>query len=146
MPEMEASDHTMQGNPGVIVGIFMAAQAGAPMESQVEVNVVAGRGIVGDRYATGHGYWSDPKWPDQQLTLVEAEAAEESGIPAEQLRRNLVTRGIALDSLIGVTFQCGEAVLRGVRRCDPCRYLETLTRPGLAQALGTRGGLRAEVL
>jgi MOSC domain-containing protein YiiM len=108
--------------------------------------VVVGVGVVGDRYATRSGYWSDPKWPDQEITLVEAETAADLEIDPAVLRRNLVTEGIALDTLIGATFQIGEAWLYGVRRCDPCRYLDTLTRPGLAKALAHRGGLRARIL
>jgi MOSC domain-containing protein YiiM len=101
---------------------------------------------VGDRYAHGRGHWSDPQWPDQELTLVEAEVAAALTIEAGLLRRNVVTRGVRLDEFLGVRFRIGDAVLAGVRRCDPCRYLDTLTRPGLAQALVGRGGLRARIV
>ncbi|MER3437553.1 MAG: sulfurase, partial [Chloroflexota bacterium] len=118
-----------------VVGLYTAAAAGQPMVGHAEVEVQPGVGIVGDRYATGQGYWSDPRWPDQELTLVEAEVAEALGIEAAALRRNVVTRGGSLNALIGTRFRIGEVVLEGVRPCDPCRYLEQLTRPGLARAL-----------
>lgn len=129
-----------------VVGLYTAVTAGAPMISHSVVEVRPGLGVVGDRYATGCGYWSDPRWPDQELTLVEAEVAEALNVDAGALRRNVVTRGVRLHELIGVRFRIGEVLLAGVRPCDPCRYLETLTRPGLARALAGRGGLRARVL
>lgn len=129
-----------------VVGLFTAACAGVPVAPRAWVDVVPGVGIVGDRYATHHGHWSDPKWPDQEVTLVETEVAAEVGIDAGQLRRNVVTCGIRLDEVIGARFQIGDVVLVGVRRCDPCRYLESLLRPGLAQALMGRGGLRARII
>lgn len=129
-----------------VVGLFTAAVAGAPMTSHPWVEVVAGSGITGDRYAAGRGHWSDPRWPDQELTLVAAEVAEALAIAPELLRRNVVLRGVALDDLLGVTFRLGEALLFGVRRCDPCRYLDSLTRSGLARSLGDQGGVRARIL
>ncbi len=116
------------------------------MEPQTSVDVVPGVGIPGDRYATHLGHWSDPKWPAQELTLVEAEVAEGLGLAAEQLRRNVVTQGVRLDDLIGVTFQVGEAVLQGARPCDPCAYIESLNRHGLLKELVDHGGLRARIV
>jgi MOSC domain-containing protein YiiM len=110
------------------------------------VQLVPGVGIPNDRYAAGQGHWSDPRWPDQQVTLVEAELCESLGLPLDGLRRNIVTRGAALESLIGLEFRLGSALLRGVRPCDPCRYIETLTRGGLFNELSGRGGLRAAVI
>ena len=131
---------------GIVAALFVAHAAGDAMESPQTVRVVPGVGIPGDRYAAGLGHWSDPRWPDQQMTLIETELAEELGIEAALLRRNVVTRGVRLDDLIGEEFRIGTALLRGVRACDPCRYIETLTRPGLFQALRWRGGLRAAVV
>jgi MOSC domain-containing protein YiiM len=116
------------------------------MRSHPWVEVVSGVGILGDRYATGQGQWSDPRWPHQELTFVEAEVAEAVGIAAVHLRRNIVTRGVRLNALVGVTFQIGGVRLVGMRLCDPCRYLETLTRPGLLRALRDRGGLRTSIV
>lgn len=136
-------DHTLSAQ---VVGLYTAARAGAPMQPQAWVEAVPGVGISSDRYATRLGHWSDPRWPDQEVTLVEDEVAEDLAVDAGQLRRNIVTRGVRLNDLIGLTFQLGGARLVGVRRCDPCRYLDSLTRPGLGQALRGRGGLRAHIL
>jgi MOSC domain-containing protein YiiM len=129
-----------------VEAIFTAESAGEPMLSHASVDLIPGIGIPGDRYATGQGHWSDPRWPDQQLTLVEAELLEALGLPTSALRRNLVVRGGRLDSLVGARFRIGGALLLGVRPCDPCRYIESLTRPGLFRELAGRGGLRAAVL
>jgi hypothetical protein len=129
-----------------VIGLYTAVRAGAPMQPRAWVEVVPGVGINGDRYATRCGHWSDPRWPDQEVTLVEGEVAEDLAIDAGQLRRNIVTRGVRLTDLIGRTFQLGGARLVGVRDCAPCRYLDSLTRPGLGQSLRTRGGLRARIL
>ena len=129
-----------------IVGLFTAPSAGAPCVSHDRVEVVAGLGIPGDRYATRLGRWSDPKWPDQELTLIEAEVAESAGVEPGLLRRNVVTRDVRLDDLIGRTFTIGSAVLEGVRPCDPCAYIETLTQPGMLKALTAKGGLRVRVI
>jgi MOSC domain-containing protein YiiM len=130
----------------IVEGLFTAAAAGAPVVARDAIEVLPGVGVVGDRYAAHLGHWSDPRWPDQELTMVEAEVAAALAIDAGALRRNVVTRGVRLDELIGARFRVGEATLEGVRPCDPCRHLETLTRPGLARDLAGRGGLRVRVI
>jgi MOSC domain-containing protein YiiM len=108
--------------------------------------VEPGLGIPGDRYATRRGHWSDPRWKDQELTLVEAEFLERLGLPWPALRRNIVTRGVDLLDLVGLDFAVGSAVLRGARPCAPCMYIERLNRPGLFKELENRGGVRVRVI
>ena len=132
--------------PARVVGLYVAPKDSAPIEARELVELVAGLGVVGDRYSLHLGYWSDPRWPDQELTLVEGEVAFELGLNPGQLRRNIATRGIRLVELIDHQFQVGDAILYGVRPCDPCAHLDSLTRPGVAQALLCRGGLRARIL
>jgi hypothetical protein len=131
---------------GTIVALLTAVAAGEPMATRPTVTLVPGVGIAGDRYATKRGLWSDPKWTDQELTLIDEALLDELGLSAEQLRRNIVTRGVRLDDLIGVEFRIGEATLLGVRKCDPCKYIEGFTRSGLLKELAGRGGLRAHVI
>ena len=129
-----------------VLALFTAPATGQPMESHTDVDVVAGLGIAGDRYATRRGHWSDPRWKDQELTLVGAELLAELGLATAALRRNIVTRGIDLLDLIGLEFAIGGARLAGRRQCSPCAYIERLTRPGLFAELGGRGGLRAAII
>jgi hypothetical protein len=147
-PEGLGASLPVTPEPGTIVGIYTAPSGGAPMEQQGSVIVVPGVGIVGDRYALGTGQWSDPRWHDKEITLFEAEVAESAGIEPYQARRNLVTRGIELYGLVGVRFRIGEALIAGVRACDPCRYIQQLNGiSGLTKKLaGERGGLRARVI
>jgi hypothetical protein len=116
------------------------------------VDAVPGKGLRGDRYFRGEGtFWKDRK-SGQDLTLIEAEAlealTEETGIElaAGATRRNLVTRGIGLNELVGRRFTVGEVECYGQRLCDPCAHLQALTREGVLRGLAGRGGLRADIL
>jgi MOSC domain-containing protein YiiM len=121
------------------------------MSTVEQVRAVAAKGLEGDRYFLGLGAFWKPK-PDYEVTLIESEALEalerDYGValmPAES-RRNILTRGVALNHLVGREFQVGEAVLRGVRLCEPCAYLERLTHRDVIRGLTHRGGLRAQIL
>lgn len=139
---------------GRVEGIFIAPAEGAAMVALDVARVVAGRGIVGDRYFDGRGHYSRvPPLTGRRLTLIAAEALEamarETGIALapQECRRNLITRGIDLDALIGTRFRIGGVECYGERFCPPCGYLEELlARPGLNRALTGRGGIRAEIL
>ena len=61
-------------------------------------------------------------------------------------RRNLVTRGVALNHLVGRDFQIGEVKARGIRLCEPCDHLQRVTGRELIKGLRHRGGLRAQIL
>lgn len=135
---------------GRVEGIFITTTAGAPMQALATATLVAGRGIEGDRYFLGTGFYSDGR-DGRQLTLIAAEVLEalaDDGVhlaPVE-CRRNIVTRGIALNSLVGQRFRVGAVECLGIRLCPPCVHLEELTRPGLLRPLAHTGGLRAHVL
>ncbi|MBN1146233.1 MAG: MOSC domain-containing protein [Anaerolineales bacterium] len=135
-----------------IVSIFIARTGSGPVESVAQVRAVPGKGLEGDRYFSEQGHFSHKPGPDRQATLIEIEALEalqrEKGIaltPGE-VRRNLVTRGVALNHLVGVQFKVGEAILKGIRLCEPCEHLEQMTQEGVRSGLIHRGGLRAEIV
>jgi MOSC domain-containing protein YiiM len=137
---------------GSVEAIFIAAGAGERPCPVAEVAAVAGRGLEGDRYFAGDGTFFEERKKGQDLTLIEAEAIEglalEHGIelgPGET-RRNVVTRGIGLNELVGRRFTVGEVECVGKRLCDPCSHLQKLTRPGVLKGLANRGGLRADVV
>lgn len=139
---------------GSVIGIFIAPAAGAPMEAVERAEVVAGRGIIGDRYFDGRGYYSQvPPLTGRRLTLIAGEALDalttETGIDLapHECRRNLITRGVDLDALIGKRFRVGAIECYGERPCPPCGYLEGLTgKKGVNRGLTDRGGIRAEIL
>ncbi len=132
--------------------IYISQTAGGPPLEQETVTVVANSGIEGDRYFGHHDE------PGQNITLVEAEEVEafirEYGREHDLsiTRRNLVTRGVRLNALVGKEFFVGSVKLRGVELCEPCQSLgKALSSPGLSPAAVVkrflhRAGLRADVL
>ena len=115
------------------------------------IEAVEGRGLEGDRYMTRTGYWTGVD--ECQVTLISAEDLEEIARDTDvhvangQHRRNIITRGIDLYDLAGKRFTVGEAVLEFDRPRPPCRYIQSLTEPGMTKALGrSRGGICARVV
>ncbi len=136
---------------GSVASIHIAPGAATAMSTVQQVRAVAARGLEGDRYFFGLGTFWKPQ-PDYEVTLIEIEALEalerDYGValmPAEA-RRNIVTRGVALNHLVGREFQVGEAILRGLRLCEPCAHLERLAHSDVIRGLTHRGGLRAQIL
>jgi MOSC domain-containing protein YiiM len=138
-------------NIGTIEFIYVAPTAAAPTVSVNEALAIPGVGLEGDRYALGKGTFSKPE-PDFELTLIEAEAIEalkrdyNVELAPGEARRNLVTRGVALNHLVGRDFQIGEVRAHGIRLCEPCDHLQRLTGRQLIKGLRHRGGLRAQIL
>jgi MOSC domain-containing protein YiiM len=136
---------------GVVAGLYLSATAGGDMQLENEIEVEA-EGVVGDRYSSKSGTWSSKPASGRALTLIEEEAIEgvrrDYGIdlPPGATRRNVVTRGVALNHLVGRTFRVGEVEVLGVRLAEPCAHLEALTAKGVRRALVHRGGLRGEVV
>ena len=136
-----------------IVLITLAPTAGADVHCPTEAVLVAGAGIVGDRH-----FSHEVEVAGQNLTLVEAEELEAFNLrhgtdfPLTAFRRNLVTRGVRLNDLVGRIFTIGTARLRGVELCEPCAHLAerlaqgTLTAPAIVADLIGQGGLRADIL
>src|SRR5262245_33749753 len=138
---------------GSLIQICVADAAGAPVRTVPEAECVSGRGIAGDRYFLGTGTFSPTaKKPSQEVTLVEAEEIEsfneQSGasIRPQDVRRNLVTRGIRLNDLVGRRFAVGSVVLEGIRLCEPCSHLAGITRVDVLEGLVHRAGLRAAIV
>ena len=134
-----------------VEAIYIATQGGQDMVAQEVVEAVADLGLRGDRYMERTGYWSG--LDECQVTLIEGEIIREisrqTGLRIEngEHRRNLVTRGIRLYSLMGKTFRVGEAVLVFDRPRPPCGYIQSITQVGMTRALiGNRGGICARVL
>jgi len=135
-----------------VIAIFVTPTRGARLNPVESARAVPGKGIEGDRYYELSGTFSKSDGGGHEVTMIEAEAfehlAENVSIEIEQCegRRNLVTRGIALNDLVGHEFQVGEVRLRGVRLCHPCGHLEKLTKAGVKQGLDMRGGLRCDIV
>ena len=136
---------------GTVISINIAPRAESPMQSVNEALAVPGKGLKGDRYFVRQGTFYKPQ-PDRELTLIEAEAIEalrnefqvEYDLGAS--RRNIVTRGVPLNHLVGKEFWIGEVKARGLKLCEPCSHLQRLSHPKVLPGLVHRGGLRAQIL
>jgi MOSC domain-containing protein YiiM len=131
--------------PAVLVAIWLADSAGAPPHSVAQAEALTGRGLEGDRYANGTGFW---KATDGcQVTLIAEEdparAERRHGIPlaAGEHRRNLVVRGLRPEAVRGRRLRIGGAFLAWHRPRPPCLYLDSITRRGTAKALGRDSGI-----
>ena len=135
---------------GVVAALLVAPVAEAPLTRVVTAQAVAGRGLSGDRYAGSAGTFS-ASGRGYELTLIEAEAlealaADGVAIEWEDARRNVVTRGIRLNTLVGHHFRIGEVGCVGRRLAEPCAHLQRLAPPGALRGLVHRGGLRADIV
>jgi MOSC domain-containing protein YiiM len=137
----------------MLVGIFTALESVQPMGSHESIEVIPA-GLAGDRYATGKGFYSgDAEW-DAHVTLIQQEAFDDllaqRGMTVEprELRRNLVTRNINLNWLIGRDFQIGESVVLRARKVwPPCLHIIKLTGKGEAiNFLAKQCGIGADVV
>jgi hypothetical protein len=130
---------------GFVAAILIAPAAEAALVRVESANAIAGHGLEGDRYRDGRGTFSGPG-RGYQLTLVEAEVLDELELPWEEARRNIATRGIDLNALVGRRFTVGAVECIGRRLAEPCAHLERVSRPGLLRPLVHRAGLRADIL
>ncbi|MDP5182064.1 sulfurase [Blastococcus sp. BMG 814] len=136
---------------GSLLEIWSTPEAAAPLRRLPSARLLPEVGLEGDRYALGGGTWAQYPDLEKQLTLIDrddvaAVAAEVGGeFSTADTRRNLVTTGVDLPSLVGRWFAVGDALLFGMKRCPPCTHLERLTGLKLVKAMVHRGGINAAV-
>ena len=132
---------------GRVEGIYIASEHGELPEPVDSVRAHAGRGLEGNRY-----FFDGDAPSGTALTLIAAEAVEamerEQGISIEprESRRNVVTRGIDVNGLVGKRFRVGDVECQGIELCEPCAGLQAMTKPGIIKGLAHRGGLNADIL
>lgn len=132
---------------GEVLAIFVGPERQLPQPVE-RAEAHAGKGLAGNRY-----YWADGEAPaGNALTLIAEEELsafnEETGIEltAQASRRNVLTRGIDLNALVGKRFRIGEVECEGVELCEPCAHLASLTHPGVLRGMVHRAGLNADIL
>ena len=133
---------------GRVEAIFITPQKGELPHPVEQVRAGAGRGLEGNRY-----YWPNGNAPSgRAVTLIAAEAVEavaaegEVTVSAPATRRNVLTRGIDVNELVGKRFRIGDVECEGVELCEPCKTLESMTQPGVIKAFVHRCGLNADIL
>ena len=137
---------------GTVEGIYIASNATEPLVAVEKVKAVVGLGLEGDRYFHKRGTFSNKPKPGREVTLIEIEAIEAAqkdyglDVDPASARRNIVTRGVPLNHLVGRRFKVGDATLVGIRLCEPCSHLTKLVNGDFRKALVHRGGLRADVV
>lgn len=137
---------------GAIAGLHLAPRAFLPMRSVARLTLLAGRGVEGDRYCTGEGFYSDKPEIGRQITLFEAETLEALArdhdivLSLDEHRRNITTRGVPLNHLVSRRFRVGSCVLEGTRLSTPCRHIENVTGKEIFNPLINRSGLNAAIL
>ncbi len=137
-----------------VVSLYISEAGSAPMIERNQVELEAGKGVVGDRYYNANGTFSEKLagLPDVELTLIESEEVDlfnkEHGhsFSAGDFRRNIVTEGVRLNDLEGKEFQIGGVRLRGVRLCEPCAHLAGILTSDIISAMVHKTGLRAQII
>jgi MOSC domain-containing protein YiiM len=131
---------------GIVEQIAISPDREALPEPVEQVVARAGRGLEGEYHC------ADENEPGAAITLIAAEALlgllDDTGIDLshEASRRNLLTRGIDLNALVGKRFRVGDIECEGVELCQPCNDLAKRTDRGVLRGLVDRGGLRADIL
>ena len=136
----------------MIEAIFVASEKASPQIEVSEVALVAGKGIVGDRN------FNRSKWLGQNITFIEAEEIEafnakyKRSLAIGETRRNIITRSVRLNDLVGKSFQIGGIQFYGVELCEPCKKLGDLLATSDMQSRSVvhawinKAGLRANVM
>ena len=111
------------------------------------IDVIANKGILGDRH------FQEFNDPFNQLSLIESENIDYYNtkyglnIPYKDFRRNIITKGIKLNDLVGKKFKIGKVDVEGIDLCRPCRHLcEVLNQDNIIKEFLRRGGLRCQIL
>ena len=129
---------------GKILEIYMAPESEGPMRPVAQVQVIADKGLVGDRY-----FGADP---DETIALVEVEQIDKFNLEHGtdfhngDFRRGVITEGVDLNTLVGKTFMVGDVRVYGAELCEPCSYLASITTQAVLPGLVHKAGLRGRVL
>ena len=117
------------------------------IEEVDSIKVLANKGVIGDRH------FNDYNDPYCQLSLIESEnidyynAKFGLNIPYTDFRRNIITKGVKLNDLVGKKLLIGNVRVEGIDLCRPCRHLtEMLNQDNILKEFLRRGGLRCQIL
>ncbi len=139
---------------GSVEGIYITPEEQNPVEPREQVRAVPGFGLEGDRYFYKlQSLPPEKRKPDKELTLIESENIERlinhpefSSLNPGELRRNIITKDVPLNDLVGKRFEVGDAEVEGLELCEPCKLLERLTGKKVMRPLINRGGLRCRII
>ena len=139
---------------GRVIEIYIATQSDAPVEPQASAQLEAGQGILGDRHFLPQQALAmdDASRRKEDISIISADELDafnaqfELSIPHGDFRRNIITRGIDLNALVGKRFRIGTVLCEGMELCEPCSKLAKNVSRLVLPHLVHRGGLRAAVI
>lgn len=139
---------------GLVAHLHITARAFLPMRAQEAIELIPGEGIVGDRYRIGteEGFYSAKPEEGRQVTLFEEEALDairrDYGVELlpEEHRRNVTTRGVPLNWLVGRRFRIGACLVEATRLSIPCRHIEEILGREVFNPMVHRSGLNCRIL
>lgn len=139
---------------GTVIDILLTEKAGDALFSKQTAELQAGKGIVGDRYYLAQGTFSEAlkDLADFEVTLIEQEQIDvfntttDLAYSGADFRRNLVTKNINLNELVGKDFFIGQVKLRGIRLCEPCAHLSAMIGDEVLEHMVHKAGLRAQII
>ena len=130
-----------------VLKLGISSENNKEIKEVVSIEVLVNKGVIGDRH------FKDFNDPYCQLSLIESENIDYYNlkyglnIPYVNFRRNIVTKGIRLNKLVGKKFKIGNVELEGVDLCRPCRHLtEVLNQNNILKEFIRKGGLRCQIL
>lgn len=141
-----------------VLGIFIARRMDAAVESVEKARLLPGQGIEGDRYFRARqeslfaGEARSHSLRKEDLTLISADALDEWNkacglqIPYGEFRRNVITRHMDLNALVGRRFRIGSVECVGIELCEPCSKLARMVSRQVLPTLVHRAGLRAAIV
>ena len=130
-----------------VIKLGITKNSAQKIEEVEKIEILSGKGVVGDRS------FQDSNDARKQITLIESENIDyynnkfKTDYPYVDFRRNVVTKGIQLNDLVGKKLLIGNVEVQGHDLCRPCKHLEeTLKGQDIIKEFLRRGGLRCEIL
>lgn len=132
---------------GEVLRLGITKNNNQPIKEVNSIEVLANKGIIGDRH------FHEFNDPYNQLSLIESENIDDYNIrfglniPYIDFRRNVITKGIRLNDLIGKKLKVGSVELDAIDLCRPCRHLtEMLNQKNVLKEFLRKGGIRCQIL
>ena len=130
-----------------VLKLGITENSNQPIKEVNSIEVLANKGIVGDRH------FQEFNDPYNQLSLIESENIDHYNtkfglnIPYIDFRRNVITKGIQLNDLVGKKLRIGTVEIEAIDLCRPCRHLtEMLNQDNVLKEFLRKGGIRCQIL
>jgi len=130
-----------------VLKLGIAENSNQPIKEVNSIEVLANKGVVGDRH------FQEFNDPYNQLSLIESENIDYYNtkfglnIPYLDFRRNVITKGIQLNDLVGKKLSIGTVEIEVIDLCRPCRHLtEMLNQDNVLKEFLRKGGIRCQIL